>query len=57
MNNYYKVRLTVEAANEEILEQVDRDVISGLPVLENFDKSPAVNAMSKIEQFLASCPG
>ena len=57
VNNYYKVRLTVEAANEEVLEQVDRDVIAGLPVLEDFDKTPAVNAMIKIEQFLNSCPG
>ena len=57
VNNYYKARLTVEAASEDILEQVDQDVISSLPVIEGFDKSPEFNSMIKIERLLASWQG
>ena len=57
VNNYYKARLTVEAASEDILEQVDQDIISSLPVMEGFDKSPESNSMIKIERLLASWQG
>jgi len=57
VNNYYKVRLTVEASSLEVLEEVDREVRETFPVLENFDKSPALNPMEKIQNFLAKSKG
>ena len=57
VNNYYKARLTVEAASEDILEQVDQDVIANLPVIEGFDKSPEFNSMIKIERLLSTWQG
>ena len=52
MNNYYKVRLTVEASSPELLDQVEKDVNEEFSVLESFEKFPALNSMEKIRKFL-----
>jgi hypothetical protein len=52
VNNYYKVRLTVEASSPEVLDQVEKDVKEEFSVLESFDKFPAVNSMEKIQKLL-----
>ena len=53
VNNYYKVRLTVEASSPEVLDQVEKDVNEEFSVLKSFDRFPAVNPMEKIRKFLA----
>ena len=52
VNNYYKVRLTVEASSPELLDQVEKDVKEEFSVLESYDKFPALNPMEKIRNFL-----
>jgi len=53
-NQYFKTKITLEAATEELLEEAKIDMKATMDPI-NFDPSPTINSYDKIQEFLKHC--
>ena len=53
-HNYFKTRITIEAANSELADQVKDCVVQVMPTVMDYDPNPREDMLKKIENFYGS---